>query len=55
MLHGIVLAACGDRGVGIRPAVGVDQEGVTFSIVFAIFEMLGHVDLATVGGASFTD
>ena len=55
MLHGIVLTTCSDRRIGVGAAVGVDQQRVTLSIVLTILEVLWHVHLAAVGGASFAD
>ena len=37
VLGGVLVAAHGDGGVGIRAAVGVDEEGIALGIIFSLF------------------
>ena len=55
MLGRVAVALHGDGGIRVGAAVAVDQQGVALGVVFAAFEMLRDVDLATVGGAPFAD
>ena len=55
VLNGIARAAHGDRRIRVRPGSRVNQKRVTFSVVFAIFQVLRHVDQAAVSGATLAD
>ena len=55
MLGDVLVTTDGDGWVGISLGVGVNEEGVTFGVVFAAFEVLRNVDLSTVGGDAFTN
>ena len=50
--HGVAVAAHGDRRIGVRAAVGVDQQRVALGVVLAALEVLRDVDQAAVGGAA---
>ena len=55
VLGGVFVAFDGDGGVGVGAGTAVDEQGVALGVVFAAFEVLGDVDLTTVGGAAFAD
>ena len=55
VLDGVAVSADGDGGVGVGAAVVVDQQGVTFGVVFAVFEIFWNVNDASVGGAACAD
>ena len=55
MLHRLPVPLHRNGGVGVRAAVGRQQEGVAFRVVLAALEAFAHDHLAPVAGAPFTD
>src|SRR5260370_27476791 len=55
MLHGVAGATHGNCRVSVRPRGRVNKKRVAFGVVFAILEMLRHVDQAAISGAAFAN
>src|SRR4029077_14485079 len=55
VLHGVSGAADGDGGISVSERGGVVEERVVLGVVFVMFEILGNVNEAAVGGAACAD
>ena len=54
ILGGVLITAEGNRGIGVGSAVRVNQECITFRVIFTALEMPGDMNQSPKRGAAFT-